>query len=73
MGNAPDRAVRIVGNHERSVTSPGRATRRSNFIVRIVRSLRKSEMAGQNNGHLTRPEVVALNQQENAVSRQIGW
>ena len=30
-------------------------------------------MAGQNNGHLTRPEVVALNQQENAVSRQIGW
>jgi len=29
-------------------------------------------MAGQNGGHITRQEQQALNQQENAVSRQIG-
>lgn len=29
-------------------------------------------MASQNGGHITRPEQRVLNQQENAVSRQIG-
>jgi hypothetical protein len=29
-------------------------------------------MARQNGGHITRSEQRALNQQENAVSRQIG-
>ena len=29
-------------------------------------------MASQNNGHITKQEQKALNQQENAVSRQIG-
>jgi len=29
-------------------------------------------MAGFNGGHITRAEQRALNQQENAVSRQIG-
>jgi hypothetical protein len=38
------------------------------------RTIRKEErfMAGQNGGHITRAEQRALNQQENAVSRQIG-
>jgi hypothetical protein len=29
-------------------------------------------MSSMNNGHITRTEQKALNQQENAVSRQIG-
>ena len=29
-------------------------------------------MASQNNGHITRQELKTLNQQENAVSAQIG-
>jgi hypothetical protein len=38
------------------------------------RTIRKEErfMAGQNGGHITPAEQRALNQQENAVSRQIG-
>jgi hypothetical protein len=38
------------------------------------RMIRKEErfMASQNGGHITRAEQRALNQQENAVSRQIG-
>jgi hypothetical protein len=38
------------------------------------RTIRKEErfMASQNGGHITRAEQRALNQQENAVSRQIG-
>jgi len=30
------------------------------------------DMASQNHGHITKQEQVTLNQQENAVSRQIG-
>lgn len=30
------------------------------------------DMASQNGGHITRTEQAALNQQENAISRQIG-
>jgi hypothetical protein len=29
-------------------------------------------MASQDNGHITKPEQHALNQQENNISRQIG-
>ena len=38
------------------------------------RQIRKEEraMASQNGGHITKQEQRALNQQENAVSRQIG-
>jgi Flp pilus assembly protein TadB len=38
------------------------------------RFIRKEErfMAGQNGGHITRSEQRSLNQQENAVSREIG-
>ena len=38
------------------------------------RQIRKEEriMAGQNGGHITKQEQRTLNQQENAVSRQIG-
>ena len=38
------------------------------------RQIRKEErmMASQNNGHITKQEQRTLNQQENAVSRQIG-
>lgn len=38
------------------------------------RQIRKEErlMASQNGGHITRQEQKTLNQQENAVSRQIG-
>ena len=38
------------------------------------RQIRKEErsMASQNGGHITRQEQRTLNQQENAVSRQIG-
>lgn len=38
------------------------------------RFIRKEErfMAGQNGSHITRPEQRSLNQQENAVSREIG-
>jgi hypothetical protein len=38
------------------------------------RMIRREErlMAAQNHGHITRAEQRALNQQENAVSRQIG-
>jgi hypothetical protein len=31
------------------------------------------DMAAVNGGHITRAEQRTLNQQENAVSRQIGW
>lgn len=38
------------------------------------RQIRREErlMASQNNGHITRSEQRVLNQQENAVSKQIG-
>jgi hypothetical protein len=38
------------------------------------RQIRKEErlMASQNNGHITKQEQRTLNQQENAVSKQIG-
>lgn len=38
------------------------------------RQIRQEErdMASQNHGHITKQEQVTLNQQENAVSRQIG-
>ena len=38
------------------------------------RQIRREErtMARENHGHITRAEQTALNQQENAVSRQIG-
>ena len=38
------------------------------------RKIRRQErlMASQNGGHITKPEQKALNQQENAVSKQIG-
>jgi hypothetical protein len=38
------------------------------------RQIRREErlMASQNNGHITKQEQKTLNQQENAVSRQIG-
>ena len=43
-------------------------------LHREDRQIRREErfMAAQNGGHITRAEQVALNQQENAVSRQIG-
>jgi len=43
-------------------------------LHREDRQIRQEEraMASQNRGHITRPEQRALNQQENAVSRQIG-
>jgi len=38
------------------------------------RQIRREErlMASQNGGHITKQEQITLNQQENAVSRQIG-
>lgn len=38
------------------------------------RQIRQEErdMASQNGGHITKPEQVTLNQQENAVSKKIG-
>ncbi|GAC1604148.1 MAG: hypothetical protein NVS3B2_09400 [Ramlibacter sp.] len=43
-------------------------------LHREDRQIRREErlMASQNGGHITRAEQKALNQQENAVSRQIG-
>lgn len=43
-------------------------------LHRDDRRIRREErlMASQNGGHITRAEQKALNQQENAVSRQIG-
>ena len=43
-------------------------------LHREDRQIRGAEraMARQNNGHITKQEPRALNQQENAVSRQIG-
>ncbi len=46
----------------------------ANKLHREDHAIRQEErtMARQNNGHITRTEQKALNQQENAVSRQIG-
>lgn len=43
-------------------------------LHREDRQIRQEErdMASQNGGHITKPEQRTLNQQENAVSRQIG-
>ena len=43
-------------------------------LHREDRKIRREErlMASQNGGHITKPEQRVLNQQENAVSRQIG-
>ncbi|AOK19461.1 hypothetical protein WT26_26530 [Burkholderia cepacia] len=43
-------------------------------LHRDDRKIRREErdMAAQNGGHLTKPEQRVLNQQENAVSHQIG-
>ena len=43
-------------------------------LHRDDRKIRKEErlMASQNGGHITKTEQKALNQQENAVSKQIG-
>jgi hypothetical protein len=43
-------------------------------LHREDRQIRREErtMASQNGGHITKAEQKALNQQENAVSRQIG-
>ena len=43
-------------------------------LHREDRQIRNEErvMASQNNGHITRQELKTLNQQENAVSAQIG-
>ncbi len=50
--------------------SPAKAAR----LHKEDRQIRKEEraMASQNNGHITKQEQRTLNQQENAVSRQIG-
>jgi len=43
-------------------------------LHRDDRNIRREErdMAAQNGGHITKPEQRVLNQQENAVSKQIG-
>ena len=43
-------------------------------LHRKDRQIRREEraMASQNGGHITKPEQKVLNQQENAVSKQIG-
>jgi hypothetical protein len=53
----------------------GEITRRqANQLHREDHAIRREErtMSRLNNGHITRSEQKALNQQENAVSRQIG-
>jgi len=46
----------------------------ANALHREDHQIRNEEraMASHNNGHITRADQTALNQQENAVSRQIG-
>ena len=46
----------------------------ANKLHKEDRQIRKEEraMASQNGGHITKQEQAALNQQENAVSKQIG-
>jgi hypothetical protein len=45
------------------------------YLHREDRGIRQEErnMAAMDGGHITRSEQRALNQQENSVSRQIGW
>ena len=47
---------------------------KANQLKRDDRQVRQEEraMAGQNGGHITKQEQQTLNQQENAISRQIG-
>jgi hypothetical protein len=59
-------------NHERR---EGEITaRQARALHARDRFIRKEErfVAGQNGGHITRSEQRSLNQQENAVSREIG-
>ena len=46
----------------------------ANQLHKEDRQIRREEraMASQNGGHITKKEQAALNQQENAVSKQIG-
>jgi hypothetical protein len=48
--------------------------RRDQVNDRLARQIRQEErdMAAQNGGHITKAEEGVLNQQENAVSKQIG-
>ena len=61
---------RIHEERKEGEMSKGRAAK----LHREDHQIRKEErlMAAQNNGHITKQEQRTLNQQENAVSKQIG-
>jgi len=61
---------RINREERKGEITPGQAA----ALHREDRQVRGEEraMASQNGGHITRQEQATLNQQENAISRQIG-
>jgi hypothetical protein len=66
-----DNQNRRINDERREGELTGRQARRLHREDRIIRHEERF-MAAQNHGHITRAEQRALNQQENAVSGQIG-
>ena len=67
LENQKDRIAKAGKEGERSTGKAERLTAKD-------RKIRQEErlMASQNGGHITKSEQAVLNQQENAVSKQIG-
>jgi hypothetical protein len=63
------------GRIDRDVARGTMSRSKSAYLHSEDRGIRTEErdMAAMNGGHITRVEQRTLNQQENAVSRQIGW
>jgi hypothetical protein len=66
-----DNQNRRINEERREGELTARQARRLHTEDRIIRHEERF-MAAQNHGHITRAEQRALNQQENAVSGQIG-